>query len=297
MTTSPEFEQEVENLVRKLSPSARKKYELLKQEARMADVFMAVESFKKRVEVQAWGLADTTMEDVFVKVAKGAQLSQELSQPAKGCAEPNRDDKSGPLSLKPGPSGLHAGARPHRERVHELRFSAVVVRPAELTPSQKISQSRQPQAAGPLRLSPVSPLRAREARLLTQLPPPPRPRLLSSRFLRRGRPLQPPSRGGAPPLPPPPPPPPAAARSEIRSALLVHPIGTPAAPPCPSLSPDPICEIQVLNLADADFQIALLLVAERAFPLGFGPRSGKSVSMLLEPFTAPAEPWMACPRW
>nr|CAB3470737.1 unnamed protein product [Digitaria exilis] len=87
MTTSPEFEQEVENLVRKLSPSARKvynlsgtqKYELLKQEARMADVFMAVESFKKRVEVQAWGLADTTMEDVFVKVAKGAQLSQELS--------------------------------------------------------------------------------------------------------------------------------------------------------------------------------------------------------------------------
>nr|CAB3468272.1 unnamed protein product [Digitaria exilis] len=87
MTTPPEFEEEVENLVRKLSPSARKvynlsgtqKYDLLKQEARIADVFMEVESFKKRVEVQAWGLADTTMEDVFVKVAKGAQLSQELS--------------------------------------------------------------------------------------------------------------------------------------------------------------------------------------------------------------------------
>ena len=87
MTTPPEFEQEVENLVRKLSSSARKvynlsgtqKYELLKQEVRIADVFMAVESFKKRVEVQAWGLADTTMEDVFVKVAKGAQLSEELS--------------------------------------------------------------------------------------------------------------------------------------------------------------------------------------------------------------------------
>ena len=87
MTTPPEFEQEVENLVRKLSPSARKvynlsgtqKYELLKQDVRIADVFMAVESFKKRVEVQAWGLTDTTMEDVFVKVAKGAQLSEELS--------------------------------------------------------------------------------------------------------------------------------------------------------------------------------------------------------------------------
>ncbi|CAN6201246.1 unnamed protein product [Urochloa humidicola] len=87
MTTLPEFEQEIENLVRKLSPSARKvynlsgtqKYELPKQEVRIADVFMAVESFKKRVEVQAWGLADTTMEDVFVKVAKEAQLSEELS--------------------------------------------------------------------------------------------------------------------------------------------------------------------------------------------------------------------------
>jgi len=87
MTTLPEFEQEVENLVRKLSPSSRKvyhlsgtqKYELPKQEARISDVFMAVESFKKRVEVQAWGLADTTMEDVFVKVAKGARSSEELS--------------------------------------------------------------------------------------------------------------------------------------------------------------------------------------------------------------------------
>ncbi|KAF2927371.1 hypothetical protein DAI22_06g200400 [Oryza sativa Japonica Group] len=87
MTTSPEFEQEVENLARKLSPNARKvyhlsgtqKYELPKQQVRIADVFMAVENFKRRTEVQAWGLADTTMEDVFVKVAKGAQSSEELS--------------------------------------------------------------------------------------------------------------------------------------------------------------------------------------------------------------------------
>ncbi|WVZ79607.1 hypothetical protein U9M48_027169 [Paspalum notatum var. saurae] len=87
ITTLPEFEQDVENLVLKLSPNARKvynlsgtqKFELPKQEARIADVFTAMESFKKRVEVQAWGLADTTMEDVFVKVAKGAQSSEELS--------------------------------------------------------------------------------------------------------------------------------------------------------------------------------------------------------------------------
>uniref|UniRef100_A0ACD6AEE2 Uncharacterized protein n=1 Tax=Avena sativa TaxID=4498 RepID=A0ACD6AEE2_AVESA len=87
MTTSSEFEHEVENLVLKLSPNARKvyhlsgtqKYELSKQEVRIADVFMAMENFKKRVEVQAWGLADTTMEDVFVKVATGAQSSDQLS--------------------------------------------------------------------------------------------------------------------------------------------------------------------------------------------------------------------------
>ncbi|KAM3212246.1 hypothetical protein ACQJBY_065364 [Aegilops geniculata] len=87
MTTSSEFEREVEDLALKLSPSARKvyhlsgtqKYELSKQQVRIADVFMAVENLKRRVEVQAWGLADTTMEDVFVKVATGAQSSDELS--------------------------------------------------------------------------------------------------------------------------------------------------------------------------------------------------------------------------
>ncbi|VAI89555.1 hypothetical protein VPH35_130305 [Triticum aestivum] len=87
MTTSSEFEREVEDLVLKLSPDARKvyhlsgtqKYELSKQQVRIADVFMAVENLKRRVEVQAWGLADTTMEDVFVKVATGAQSSDELS--------------------------------------------------------------------------------------------------------------------------------------------------------------------------------------------------------------------------
>ena len=87
MTTSPEFEHEVENLALNLSPNARKvyhlsgtqKYELSKQEVRIADVFMAMENFKTRVEVRAWGLVDTTMEDVFVKVATGAQSSDELS--------------------------------------------------------------------------------------------------------------------------------------------------------------------------------------------------------------------------
>jgi len=40
---------------------------------KIADVFHAVESAKSRFSIYAWGLVDTTMEDVFIKVAKGAQ--------------------------------------------------------------------------------------------------------------------------------------------------------------------------------------------------------------------------------
>nr|QVT92306.1 ABC transporter [Salvia miltiorrhiza] len=87
MTTSPDHEQEVENLVRNLSPDASKiyqisgtqKFELPKQEIRIADVFEAVEKAKSRFVVQAWGLADTTLEDVFIKVARGAQTFNTLS--------------------------------------------------------------------------------------------------------------------------------------------------------------------------------------------------------------------------
>ncbi|EEC84433.1 hypothetical protein OsI_31047 [Oryza sativa Indica Group] len=87
MTTSPEQEQEVEQLVHDLSPSANKiyhlsgtqKFELPKQEVKIAKVFRAVEDAKKRFTVHAWGLVDTTLEDVFIKVAKGAQASSDNS--------------------------------------------------------------------------------------------------------------------------------------------------------------------------------------------------------------------------
>ncbi|KAF8390229.1 hypothetical protein HHK36_024754 [Tetracentron sinense] len=80
MTTSSSEEAEVENLVLRLSPSANKiyhisgtqKFELPKQEVRIADVFQAVETAKSKFKVHAWGLADTTLEDVFIKVATGA---------------------------------------------------------------------------------------------------------------------------------------------------------------------------------------------------------------------------------
>ena len=87
MTTSSDHEEEVESLVRHLSPNANKiyqisgtqKFELPKQEIRIADVFQAVENAKSRFAVYAWGLADTTLEDVFIKVARGAQAFNVLS--------------------------------------------------------------------------------------------------------------------------------------------------------------------------------------------------------------------------
>lgn len=87
MTTSSNQEEEVENLVRHLSPSANKiyqisgtqKFELPKQEIIISEVFKAVENAKSRFTVHAWGLADTTLEDVFIKVARGAQDFNVLS--------------------------------------------------------------------------------------------------------------------------------------------------------------------------------------------------------------------------
>ncbi|WCJ33482.1 ABC transporter A family member 7 [Euphorbia peplus] len=77
MTTPVEEEQEVVKMVERLSPSAERiynisgtqKFEMPKGEVRIADVFLAVEIAKTRFQVSAWGLSDTTLEDVFIKVA------------------------------------------------------------------------------------------------------------------------------------------------------------------------------------------------------------------------------------
>ncbi|KAG8475743.1 hypothetical protein CXB51_032538 [Gossypium anomalum] len=87
ITTYSNNEEEVENMVQHLSPNANKiyrisgtqKFEMPKQEVRIADVFQAVENAKSRFTVFAWGLADTTLEDVFIKVARGAQAVNILS--------------------------------------------------------------------------------------------------------------------------------------------------------------------------------------------------------------------------
>ncbi|XP_009803673.1 ABC transporter A family member 7-like isoform X1 [Nicotiana sylvestris] len=87
MTTSSDNEEEVEHMVRRLSPNANKiyhisgtqKFELPKQEVRIADVFQAVEKVKSKFTVYAWGLADTTLEDVFIKVARATHAFNVLS--------------------------------------------------------------------------------------------------------------------------------------------------------------------------------------------------------------------------
>eukprot|EP00268_Persea_americana_P044406 TRINITY_DN44896_c0_g1_i4.p1 TRINITY_DN44896_c0_g1~~TRINITY_DN44896_c0_g1_i4.p1 ORF type:complete len:457 (+),score=84.81 TRINITY_DN44896_c0_g1_i4:184-1554(+) len=87
MTSSSDHDEEVENLVHRLSPNANKiyhisgtqKFELPKQEVRIADVFGAVEHAKSRFTIHAWGLVDTTLEDVFIKVARSAQSTSGLS--------------------------------------------------------------------------------------------------------------------------------------------------------------------------------------------------------------------------
>uniref|UniRef100_A0A7N0VH06 ABC transporter domain-containing protein n=1 Tax=Kalanchoe fedtschenkoi TaxID=63787 RepID=A0A7N0VH06_KALFE len=85
MTTASEHEEEVERLAMGLSPNAKRvyhlsgtqKFELPKHEVNMADVFSAVEDAKSQFAVQAWGIADTTLEDVFIKVASVAQIFKE----------------------------------------------------------------------------------------------------------------------------------------------------------------------------------------------------------------------------
>ncbi|KAM1982469.1 hypothetical protein ACFX15_038825 [Malus domestica] len=83
MTTSWHHEEEVERMVRTMSPNAVKtyrlsgtqKFELPKNEVRIADVFRTVACAKCRFAVFAWGVADTTLEDVFIKVATTAGSS------------------------------------------------------------------------------------------------------------------------------------------------------------------------------------------------------------------------------
>uniref|UniRef100_A0A0E0JX86 ABC transporter domain-containing protein n=1 Tax=Oryza punctata TaxID=4537 RepID=A0A0E0JX86_ORYPU len=77
-TATGEAEEEMRRLVQSISPtmnivyhiSGTQKFEMAKQEVRISQVFRAMEHAKRRMNVLAWGLADTTLEDVFIRVAR-----------------------------------------------------------------------------------------------------------------------------------------------------------------------------------------------------------------------------------
>ncbi|KAK1608101.1 hypothetical protein QYE76_031774 [Lolium multiflorum] len=87
ITTAVEHEEEVARLITELSPSATKiygmsgtqKFELPKREVRLEGVFGAVAVARGRFPVQGWGVTDTTLEDVFIRVAKDARAFDVLS--------------------------------------------------------------------------------------------------------------------------------------------------------------------------------------------------------------------------
>ncbi|XP_024530471.1 ABC transporter A family member 8 isoform X2 [Selaginella moellendorffii] len=78
VTTSPSKELEVVGLVHTWSPrgkrtynlSGTQKFQLPKEGVELSRVFRDTENAKETLELQAWGLADTTLEDVFIKVMK-----------------------------------------------------------------------------------------------------------------------------------------------------------------------------------------------------------------------------------
>ncbi|KAK8940164.1 ABC transporter A family member 7 [Platanthera guangdongensis] len=81
VTTPSNQEEDVEKIVQNLSPAATKVYNLSgtqkfhmpRQGLRLADIFREVAAAKRRLNIQAWGLSDATLEDVFIKVANDAQ--------------------------------------------------------------------------------------------------------------------------------------------------------------------------------------------------------------------------------
>ncbi|KAL9259563.1 ABC transporter A family member 12-like protein [Drosera capensis] len=86
MTTTADHDAEVEEMVHAVCANAKKiyhlagtqKFELPKHEVRVSNIFELVENAKRKFTVNAWGLADTTLEDVFIKVTREAEESVSL---------------------------------------------------------------------------------------------------------------------------------------------------------------------------------------------------------------------------
>ncbi|CAI5987496.1 unnamed protein product [Closterium sp. NIES-65] len=83
LTTPVDYEAAAARLALSLSVNARRiynlsgtqKFELPVEDVRISDVFAAVQAAKGTMPIQAWGLTNSTLEDVFIKVAKQAHAN------------------------------------------------------------------------------------------------------------------------------------------------------------------------------------------------------------------------------
>nr|XP_043637981.1 ABC transporter A family member 7-like [Erigeron canadensis] len=87
MIASSDHATDAENLAKGLSPNVNKTYQISgTQKFELPKAAIKIAGFsgnwvhaKSRFTIQAWGLADTTLEDVFIKVAREAQPFEILS--------------------------------------------------------------------------------------------------------------------------------------------------------------------------------------------------------------------------
>uniref|UniRef100_A0A0D9VDM7 ABC transporter domain-containing protein n=1 Tax=Leersia perrieri TaxID=77586 RepID=A0A0D9VDM7_9ORYZ len=87
VTTAAGEVEQMKRLVQFISPtmqrvyhiSGTQKFEMPKQEVRICEVFQAMEHTKSRMTVSAWGLADTTLEDVFIRVARESDSTSSMN--------------------------------------------------------------------------------------------------------------------------------------------------------------------------------------------------------------------------
>ncbi|CAI5988674.1 unnamed protein product [Closterium sp. NIES-64] len=83
LTTPVDYEAAAAQLALSLSVNARRiynlsgtqKFELPVEDVRISDVFAAVQAAKGTMPIQAWGLTNSTLEDVFIKVARQAHAN------------------------------------------------------------------------------------------------------------------------------------------------------------------------------------------------------------------------------
>ncbi|XP_021321342.1 ABC transporter A family member 8 [Sorghum bicolor] len=85
--TEPKHEGEVQELVNQLSPGASRiyslsgtqKFTLPRREVGLDGVFRVVDMARRAFPVLGWGVAGATLEDVFIRVVKDAQVSDDMS--------------------------------------------------------------------------------------------------------------------------------------------------------------------------------------------------------------------------